>query len=223
MHLKSACLEKVPGISHGFGSWSEPVPAPYEARWEAARAKWKQVHKTDTCELVRAAQDCGEVDALYSFQRGVLVAVMHADCTPILLARKDGGAVAAVHAGWRGTRSHILSETWAKLAAQGEIAKDWVAAIGPTIGPCCYEVSEEVAEDFEKEFAQQGKRVAVPRHRMLDLPAINAGELRLIGIQEVEVLRACTKCSVDEAGGPLYCSYRRDQSKTRQYSVIERI
>lgn len=223
MHLKSSLLEKISGISHGFGSWSEPVPAPYLARWESTRARWKQVHKCDVCELSHVAQDCGEVDALYSLQRGVPVAVMHADCTPILLARRDSKAVAAVHAGWRGTRSHILIKTWEALAARGEKAVDWVAAIGPTIGPCCYEVSEEIAADFQSEFAGLGKDIAVPRYRMLDLPAINAGQLREIGISEIEVLRACTSCSIDAEGGPLYCSYRRDQSKTRQYSVIERV
>lgn len=223
MHLKSALLEKIPDITHAFGSWSEPVPAPYQARWEAARARWKQVHKTDVCELSKVAQECGAVDALFSYERGLLVAIMHADCTPILLARKDGGAVAAVHAGWRGTRSHILRATWQALAARGENARDWVATIGPTIGPCCYEVSEEIAQDFEREFSGMGKSLAVPRYRFLDLPAINAAELHALGLPEVEVLRACTRCSFDSSGGPLYCSYRRDQSKTRQYSVIERI
>lgn len=223
MHLKSALLEKIPGITHGYGSWTEPVPAPFLPQWEAVRARWKQVHKTDVCEIRGSAQECGEVDALYSFERNVPVAVMHADCTPVLLARKDGGAVAAVHAGWRGTRSHILVATWEAIAARGEKAHDWVAAIGPTIGPCCYEVSEEIAADFQREFVELGPGVAVPRHRVLDLPAINAGELLKLGLGEIEILRACTKCSIDEYGAPLYCSYRRDQSKTRQYSVIERI
>jgi YfiH family protein len=224
MHLKSPLLSQVPGVRHGFGSWSEPVPAPFQAEWEALKARWTQVHKIDVCEIRGPSQVCGEVDALYSYAAGVPVAVMHADCTPILLARRDGGAVAAVHAGWRGTHAHILSAAWRALEARGERARDWVASVGPTIGPCCYEVSEEIAADFAREFAALGPGVAVPRHRMLDLPAINAAELRALGLGEVELLRACTRCSVDAASGePLYCSYRRDQSKTRQYSVIGRV
>lgn len=223
MHLKSTLLESIAGVIHGFGSIAEPVPAPFAARWEAQRARWTQVHKTDACELRGPGQVCGEVDAQFSFLPGQPVAAMHADCTPILLARRDGGAVAAVHAGWRGTRAHILQVLWRELEGRGERPRDWLAAVGPTIGPCCYEVSEEIASDFAREFAPHGAGLAVPRHRMLDLPAINAAELRAIGLGEVELLRACTRCSVDPAtGAPLYHSYRREQGKTRQYSVIAR-
>ena len=189
MHLQSPLLLTVPGVLHGFGSSSEPVPSTFVKQWEENRARWSQVHKTDCRELHGPAQVCGEADAFYSFVPGIPVAVMHADCTPILLARRAGGAVAAVHAGWRGTRLHILQSLWRELGAKGERPSEWVASVGPTIGPCCYEVSEEIAEDFEREFAVLGKRLAVPQHRRLDLPAINAAELRAIGLAEVELLR----------------------------------
>jgi YfiH family protein len=221
--LQSALLKSIPGVVHGFGSVAAPVPEPFAARWEELRARWSQVHKTDSCELLGPAQVCGSVDAQYTRVAGIPVAAMHADCTPILLARRDGGIVAAVHAGWRGTRSHILSTVWRELAERGERPGEWVAAVGPTVGPCCYEVSEEIAADFSQEFAAMGAALAVPRARYLDLPAINAAELRAIGIGEVELLRACTRCSVDASGAPLYHSYRREKGGTRQFSVIGRI
>lgn len=222
MNLKSALLNRVPGVVHGFGSVAWPVPEPFAARWEELRARWSQVHKTDSCELLGPAQVCGSIDAQHTSVAGLPAAAMHADCTPILLARRDGGKVAAIHAGWRGTHSHILSRVWGELAAKGEKPGDWVAAVGPTIGPCCYEVSEEIAADFAREFASYGAGLAVPRARILDLPAINAAELRVLGIGEVDLLRACTRCSVDAAGAPLYHSYRREKGGTRQFSVIAR-
>jgi YfiH family protein len=221
MHLTSPVLSSVPGILHGFGSLTEPVPAPFAAEWEAKRARWTQVHKVDCAEILAPGQACGEVDALFSSAGGQPVAVMHADCTPVLLARRDGARVAAVHAGWRGTRARILRALWDVLEARGESPRDWLAAVGPAIGPCCYEVSEEIAADFEREFAPHGEGLAVPRHRMLDLPAINAAELRSIGVGQVELLRACTRCAADAAGQPLYHSYRRESKSSRQYSVIQ--
>jgi copper oxidase (laccase) domain-containing protein len=95
------------------------------------------------------------------------------------------------------------------LSARGEDPAQWIAAIGPAIGPCCYEVSEELAREFGS-----------PQTRMLDLPALNAAQLRAAGIGEVELLRACTRCSLDERGTPLYASYRREGRGLQQRSVI---
>ncbi len=131
-----------------------------------------------------------------------------ADCVPVLAARTDGRAVAALHAGWRGTLAGAASELVRALVARGEDPSRWVAAIGPAIGPCCYEVSAELAREFGA------------RTRMLDLPALNAAQLRAAGIGAVELLRACTRCARDERGAPLYASYRRDGRGQQQRSSI---
>ncbi len=216
--MKSSLLSRIPGIDHGFGDARTPVASPLEVRFEERSPVWKQVHGIAIADVNHATQTCGEVDGLFSFERDVVVSVRTADCVPILLARKDGGAVAAVHAGWRGTHARILTALWEKLKARGEKPSDWVAAIGPAIGPCCYEVSPELAEDFEKE---HGGKLAVPSPRMLDLPAVNAAELRDIGMraEDVEILRACTRCTQD-AEGHVFHSYRREGKGTRQYSAI---
>ena len=96
----------------------------------------------------------------------------------------------------------------------------WRAAVGPAIGPCCYEVSPEIAADFARAFASMGDAVAVPAERRLDLPAINAWQLRDAGIGAVELLRACTRCALDADGTPLYASYRREGRGLQQRSVI---
>ena len=219
MHLKSPLLEKIPGIVHGFGTRDEPIAGPFQKRWSELKPKWSQAHATDVVEVRQAGQECGAVDALFTAHPGQPIGVFTADCVPVLLARREGGRVAAVHAGWRGTRARILRALWEKLGSQGESPQDWVAAIGPSIGPCCYEVSEELARDFEREFAPFGEGLAVPSYRHLDLPAINEQELKSIGVIEVDLLRACTMCS-GSPGEWTYHSYRRDGGGTRQYSLI---
>ena len=216
MQLKSKLLSQIPGIEHGFGSRLEELPAQFQASWNEKKAIWKQTHGIACARIETSGQACGEVDALYSMQPEIPVAVMTADCVPILMARKDGGCVAAIHAGWRGTRSHILRELWKKFANEGEKPENWLAAIGPAIGPCCYEVSEELSQDFLAEFGP----FAVPSYRHLDLPAINQAELHKIGIEKVELLRACTKCLLLD-GEPRFHSFRREGSGTRQWSAIE--
>lgn len=162
-------------------------------------------------------QDCGQVDAVFTQKAQVPIAVLSADCVPILLAHREGTAVAAVHAGWKGVKQRILQELWKYLKLQGHRPQDWVAAIGPAIGPCCYQVSEELAQEFKTEFSTFSHEVVAPSYRMLDLPGIEKEELINLGIGEVELLRACTRCSTQ----PEFPSFRR-QGKTVQnlWSVI---
>jgi YfiH family protein len=203
------------GVIHAFGTLAESIPPPFTERWQAERPKLKQVHGVAIAELTATAQACGDADGCFTFARGVPAGIMTADCVPLLFARRDGGAVAAVHAGWRGTRAGIAPELWKLLSGRGERAADWVAAVGPTIGPCCYEVSEELATDFAQAFAEFPG--AVPAARRLDLPAINAWVLGRLGI-EAEILRACTRCT----DGPAFHSYRREGGGTRQFSIAMR-
>jgi YfiH family protein len=220
MTLRSPLLEQVPGIRHGFGDLHAPIPAEFLPAWESSKARWKQVHGTGSAELKAIGQEAGEVDALWSRAPGVPTGVVTADCVPILMARADGGAVAAIHAGWRGTHAHMLLELWVKLVAAGERPENWVAAIGPAIGPCCYEVSAELAADFEQEFGIYDPDLVVPRERHLDLPSINAAELHTVGLKQVEMLRLCTRCFGGDE--PVFHSYRREGGGTRQYSIIAR-
>lgn len=219
MHLRSPLLERVHGLAHGFGSFDEEVPLALHARWERVHARWRQVHGTGVVRLENPAEQGLEGDAFWTSRAGLPVAVVTADCVPILLARRDGACVGAIHAGWRGTIARITERFFETIAAHGEKPQDWVAAIGPAIGPCCYEVSEELASRFSTDFSAIASQ-AVPRFRHLDLPAVNAAELKRLGFGEVELLRACTRCSLSSEGAPLYHSYRREGGGTRQYSVI---
>lgn len=216
--VQSEVLNRLPGIVHGFGTQLEPIPSPFLPLWHSHRPSHKQVHQVGIAKVERPNQELGEVDGLFSHEQSIPIGVMTADCVPILLANKSGKVVAAVHAGWRGTRAGIIRALWNQLQAEGETPENWVATIGPAIGPCCYEVSTELAEDFLAHFSDFPAHRVSPKPRMLDLPAINAEELRRIGLNEIEILRHCTRCS----DHPHFHSYRREGGGTRQWSVIMR-
>jgi len=198
--VQSQLLVKIPGILHSFGTADVPSPPEFTKHWHNL-PKWNQVHGIAVVKVMHHGQECGDTDALITRVRNLPVAVRTADCVPILLARTDGSAVAAVHAGRRGTFAGIVRSVWQTLSAGGaEKPGNWVAAIGPAIGRCCY--------DFDG--------------HMLDLPGLNFAQLQECGITSIDLLRLCTRCTPDAAGKPAFCSYRRDGAGAgaRQYSAI---
>lgn len=109
--------------------------------------EWAYVSQVHGTAVVHAATPgpLGEADAVYTTRPALPVAIATADCVPIIL--EGNGLAAVVHAGWRGASTGVLQATVARLAESGLSVER--AAIGPSIGPCCYEVGEEVAERFE--------------------------------------------------------------------------
>jgi YfiH family protein len=211
-NLKSEVLSNVPGIVFGFGTLAEPVPECVQPFWDRNSPQWKQVHGIASACINVSRQQCGDIDASYTRSQEIPIGVKTADCVPILMSHQSGKTVAAIHAGWKGTRARILRNLWDKLKTAGENPGEWVASIGPSIGPCCYEVSEELSQDFKTEF---GTKTVFGR--ILDLPGINALELKEIGLPQVEIIRKCTRCS----SFPLFHSHRREpQVLLRQFSVI---
>ena len=163
----------------------------------------------------RDVVDAGECDALVTALPRVALAVQTADCVPVLLAAEE--AVAAVHAGWRGASAGVAGravEAFLALVSNRAAARAW---IGPSIGPCCYEVGLEVAERFPGGFARQssGDRF------LLDLPGVVRSQLERAGIPPGNVIAdwVCTKC-----GGDRYASYRRDGERAgRMIALIARL
>jgi YfiH family protein len=220
--LESRLLGAISGIRHGFGTRKEPISGAFTPLWQdAKKPQWKQVHGTACAEVKHPAQACGEVDGLWSRESASAIAVVTADCVPILLARRDGSAVAAVHAGWRGTQARILEKLFREhLIPAGEKPWNWIAAIGPCAKPCCYEVSPELADEFKKNFGE----IVVPKPRKIDLVRSNVLQLEALGIEEVDTQTAhCTICTRDDAGQFAFHSYRRDGSGGRQFSLISRV
>ncbi len=213
--ITSTLLSGIPQITHGFGTDAELVPRALLAAWERRPVK-KQVHGMRAVEIVEARQHVGEADAFHTSAPGMPVSVITADCVPLLLARRDGGHIAAVHAGWRGLASGIIPEVLQTLRA----GDDWVAAIGPTICAQCYEVSADLANDFARRFPDIAPDILLPRRRHLNLRAIAAYQLRDAGIAAIEHVGGCTCCARDEYGAFLYRSYRRGDRNSQQHAGL---
>jgi len=215
--ITSKLLGAVPGIVHGFGTANELVPQALAEAWSGKPDK-KQTHGKEVLEVFAERQACGDADGIFSAVAGIPISVITADCVPIVLARRDGKLVAAIHAGWRGLIGGIVDTFAERLAAKGETPADWVAAVGPTIGACCYEVSEELAARFVAHFHRMPPAAASPRYRRLELHAIAEAELRKIGIGEVDNLKRCTSCTRDAQNNYLFRSYRRGDRGAQLHS-----
>jgi YfiH family protein len=216
--IRSSLLDSIPGIRHGFGSIRELVPRPLARTWDD-RARKTQVHSARVCCVRHPGQLCGEVDGLTCQREEIPLAIVHADCVPVLLARRDGKFIAAVHGGWRGILAGVIDSVWISLAAVGESAAQWVAAVGPAIGPCCYEVGDELPERFAVKFPHIPARAISPTSRRLDLGHIAELHLRALGISAVERLTRCTCCE-QRAGEFFFQSYRRGDRGSQQFSGL---
>jgi YfiH family protein len=165
-----------------------------------------QVH---SARMVRAAPAMrGEhADGLWTDEPGLPILAMSADCLPIVVVRAGPSkpAVAVLHAGWRGLLEGIV-EAGAHAVGGGSLT----AAIGPGIGPCCYEVGEEVAAPFRERFGDD-----VVREGRLDLWTSAERALRAAGVARVDRLDRCTACEPDT-----FFSHRRDAGRTGRQGVI---
>ena len=160
-------------------------------------------------------QDAG-ADAVVALDPGKAAGVRIADCVPILLYDESTGAAAAVHSGWRGTRLAIAARGVRALQhATGAEPKKILAAIGPSIGRCCYEVSVELAVMFRQLFgpeaADDPAKTAKPH---LDLRHCVESALVQAGVprERIEQVAGCTSCDIDA-----YFSHRRDKGRTGRH------
>jgi polyphenol oxidase len=182
------------------------------------------------------AEQLAAGDALVTGESGVMLTIRTADCLPVLLVDRRQRAVAAVHAGWRGALARVIEKTVAELRRLfTSRPEELVAALGPGIGACCYEVGPEVVDAFRGGFAQCDKffrcpppgrederypspsrtqspaRHAAPHARLcLDLVAVARAQLRAAGLRSSAIHASgyCTACHAD-----LFFSYRRERSR----------
>jgi polyphenol oxidase len=172
-----------------------------------------------------AARPLEEADAIVAAAEDVAslaVAVRVADCVPVLVGDRRIGAVAAIHAGWRGVVAGVIPRAMAELAKVG--SGDYVAAIGPCIGPCCFEVSAEVAARIVDSCGGDASlAVFTPVHggageakAMVDLRRAVRAQLAAAGVHDVEDVPGCTRCDAAR-----FFSYRRDgEASGRHMAVI---
>lgn len=216
--LTSQILESLPWIRYGFGTKQFPYPEALKP-YQSSTPTWKQVHEIRWTEVSNPQQSCQEADALFTRQFNIPMTVVTADCVPILLARLHPPyKIAAVHAGWKGVKNRILKQA---SAVMGESLEDWVAVLGPSIRSCCFEVSEDLAQeflsDFSKFFPNLNAEKIIPKHRHVDLHAILEAELKSQKIHTFESLPHCTKCSTLPS---TFFSYRNGDRNQRQWSGL---
>lgn len=158
-----------------------------------------QVHLTNIVNVTRetSKESLLDTDALITQERGLCIAVMSADCVPILLYDRRNQAVGAVHSGWRGTVARILEKTLAKMNnAFGTRGEDLVAGIGPSVSQESYEVGGEVIEEVERAFGRESAlMIKKPNQKAhLDLWKANKIQLMEFGVPEhqIEISDLCT-------------------------------
>jgi YfiH family protein len=250
-HARSKPPELV--LNLGFSEWDE------RARVEQNRRRFQKALGAEAMRLVALSQIHSDIihvvnaapeqplqgDALVTATPGLLIAVQAADCIPILLADPEHRVVAAIHAGWRGTLKRIAEKTVGRMRMLfGTRPEKIIAAIGPGIGRCCYEVGPEVAKEFASQFENardwfDGPYDALssgedpnplpwltmipPGHQpppptvQLDLHAANRGILESAGVaaKNISVSELCTSCRTD-----LLFSYRREKITGRLMAAI---
>jgi polyphenol oxidase len=213
-------------------------------------ATLRQIH-SDIVHVVSAAEfprgeEAPKGDALITREPGVLLTIQTADCIPILFADTKHRAVAAIHSGWRGTAQRIAEKTLGRMQMEfGTRPQDVVAALGPGISGCCYEVGHEVVKEFTAKFPNArewftgpvdalengdndpnwlpwltmrppGHAPPAPRAH-LDLIAANRAILLGAGVASKNITSSgfCTACRTD-----LFFSYRREHTTGRLMAAI---
>ena len=248
MFLRSSLLDEVVGITHGFTTREGGLsPKPRDSlnlgrkigdppsivsvnrkrvleelgllghQWVSVT----QVHGDHVVEVTPNANKGIEADGLWTKSPSAAIAITVADCVPLLFAHRSGRAVAAVHAGWRGSVAKIGAKMVERFEKAGFKASDLVVAMGPAIGPCCFEIGSDVVAAIEQAFPSANAVTQSSNEKCFaDLWELNRLALEEAGIMasQIDNLNKCTFCSSK------MFSYRRDQGQTgRQAGVIARV
>ena len=174
----------------------------------------QQTHSNNV-EVVDSKTDYPETDGLILTNPNDIVYLKFADCTPLIFYDRVNKIGAVSHAGWRGTAQKIGVKTVEKMCLNfNSKPENIVTLIGPAIGPCCYEVSEEVRDKLISTVENKNNLF---QNRNVNLKLINARQLEEIGINKIDICPYCTSCNND-----LFYSYRKENgTKLRHYAVLQ--
>jgi YfiH family protein len=208
-------FERLPFLEHGFGdsSWRVRDLRRLAEKLGLRPVLLKQVHSDVVHFLDEPPQRTLRGDAAVTRLPGLLLAIRTADCLPVLLVEEKRRVIGAVHCGWKGTSRRILEKAVREMQrCCGADPGSMLAALGPCIGPACYEVKGDVRQVFAAAGFPDSVFHAVksrPGRFLLDLRSANRLELLKLGVKARNIfsLNLCTHCQ------PHYPSYRRDKEK----------
>lgn len=173
----------------------------------------QQTHSNHV-EIVDERLEYPDTDGLIISQKNIPIALKFADCTPLIFYDTKQKIGAISHAGWRGTAQKIGVKTIKKMEVNFRSnPKDIIAIIGPAIGLCCYEVSDEVRDKLLETVIDT---TGLTQDKNVDLKQINARQLQEIGVTKIDICPYCTSCDND-----LFYSYRKENGTTeRHYAML---
>jgi YfiH family protein len=216
---------RAPAAQHrpGWAQAAASVGARVEHLVRVKQVHGAVVHVVRNAELAARDTTRPEADAIVSNMSGLVLSVQVADCVPLLLADRETGVVAAVHAGWRGTCAGVARSAVDAMAREfGASASNLIAAIGPSIGPCCYTVGENVRAAFRRAGARDDDisrwfLAGDDGSLRLDLWAANRDQLIGAGLNLacVQVARLCTLTHRD-----VFESYRADGERAGRMAAL---
>lgn len=179
------------------------------------------VHGAKVITVTKANQQrvMGQADGLITGEPDIFLFMRFGDCTPLIFFDPAQKAIGLTHAGWRGTMQNAAGATVQAMAARlGCRPKNIMAVIGPSIGPCCYEVGPDVMAaaanslvDSDKLFTSNGR----PHHACFDMWAANRRQLSMAGVEQIVQSNLCTACRTDE-----FFSHRAEKGRTGRFGVI---
>jgi YfiH family protein len=179
-----------------------------------------QVHGNGVARVT--SHDGGQVipatDALITHTPGVSLMLRFADCLPIFLYDPERRIIGLAHAGWRGTAARVAQRLAAAMVASvGSDPGNMIAALGPAIGPCCYEIGAEVAESLRVSLgeSQGAVRLSGGDSFYFDLWEANRQQLEWAGVREIEISHMCTACHTDE-----FFSHRAETGRTGRFAAV---
>ena len=215
MYITVPRFEKIPFVWHGFGTreFSQENLKALAGEKGLEPVLLDQIHSDHIHVLSEFPATQLSGDAMLTASSGLLLTIKTADCLPVLILDARQELIAAVHCGWRGTSKRLLSKVVQKMCTRfGSVAADLLVAFGPSIGPDCYEVGEDVRVCFEEAGMGTGlfrPHLQTPNKYFFDLRLANQKQLLECGVQveSVFTVTGCTHCEKY-----LY-SYRREHQE----------
>lgn len=197
--------DKAEHVLANRASLKQKLQLPNEPEWLS------QIH-SDICVII-GEDNNREADAAISKSKDKVLAIMTADCLPIVLCNKEGTEIAAIHAGWKGLANGVIENTLTKMTSP---AKDLIAWIGPSICQSCFEVGGEVFDIFKSRFSFAEKHFSARNEKWLaNLPGLAESRLYQLGLSAVYQSKICTFEEEND-----FYSYRRQAQTGRMVTLI---